>query len=109
MAGTLGKSFGDGTEFRYTHSFNDADLLQKLICSLEGEMTWTPAGKAAEWLTDATANAGAGMRGVKVLTLTDEAGNPKQDQLVYVPEPTTVLLLACGLICGIPFARSVRR
>lgn len=105
----LGQGLGNGTEYLYTHSASDADLFQNLIWSLEQEQTWTATGKASAWLADATRNAGDGLWGVQVLNLTDANGNHKQDQLVYVPEPTTLLLLGSGFIGVFVFNRKQQR
>jgi hypothetical protein len=95
-------ALGTGTNAYTPHSIQDANDLQTLIWMLEDEIPWVnPTTKAYAWYNDAVSNAGAGLWGVQVLNLTDDAGNWKQDQLVYtgqIPEPTTMLLLGLGLI-----------
>jgi len=99
VTGTLGSGAN-----AYWHDDTDANALQTLIWMLEQEISWvdpTPGTKAAAWYADALANAGSGLWGVQVMNLTDDAGNLKQDQLIYtgqvqVPEPSMLLIVGSG-------------
>lgn len=91
-------------------SYQNAQALQLSFWFLEDE--WTAeeaktyyAGKATElgWVATAESyvfEAGShnGSYGVMVLNLKDANGSPHQSQLIYVPEPGTMLLLGLGFI-----------
>jgi hypothetical protein len=86
-----------------THNDTNAVNLQLAIWSLEGEITLehplTLTIEAQTFIDYANNNAVNGSHyGVQVLNLYDLAGNNSQDQLVYVPEPATMLLFGLGLL-----------
>ena len=90
-------SLGLGTINTYNHSQSDANALQTLLWMLEDEIAWVePATgtKAAAWYADAQAHAGSGLWGVQVMNIKDASGHLAQSQLIYVPEPASLLLLA---------------
>ncbi len=99
----------------------DAGLLQSALWDLEGGQSWSgdpfnpatnPYYQLALSELGGLANADAasgGAYGVDILTLTDNNGNPAQNQLVYVGSAvpdggSTFLLLGLG-ICGLVAAR----
>lgn len=92
---------GDLKDYNYSDPngrVNSANDLQQAIWYIEGE---TPGVnnyfvelaqskiESGEW---------SGLGNVRVMNLTDAVGNKKQDQLVLVPEPSTLLLLGSGLL-----------
>ncbi|MBN2661082.1 MAG: PEP-CTERM sorting domain-containing protein [Tannerellaceae bacterium] len=80
----------EGYNYGTDASAND---LQRAIWFIEGESS----GVNNSFVTLA-ANAGwTDIGSVRVMNLTDQAGNKKQDQLILIPEPTTLLLLGFGL------------
>lgn len=97
--------FRNGTLSNYDYTpgtaehIRDANSLQKAIWYLEEEIT-NPVSdaQAVAWIIEAT-NAGWNDIGdVRVINMVDAQGNKKQDQLVLVPEPSTLLLLGAGLL-----------
>ena len=77
---------------------DNADLisLQTAIWLIEQEITGTTNVLANQLVALATGSGWRDIGNVRVINLGPNAGN--QDQLVMVPEPTTVLLLGIGLL-----------
>jgi len=83
-----------------------AGALQATLWWLENERPDPGAGNAfrnlvlAQFSNDSTLakDDNNGQYPVAVLNLSDASGNPKQDQLVLVPEPATMFLLGSGLV-----------
>jgi hypothetical protein len=85
-----------------------AKELQETIWWLEDEIAFKPANSftalvdakfgAAEKNDNFDVSTGKSAYAVKVLNLTDANGGLHQDQLVYVPEPMSLLLLGFGLV-----------
>lgn len=106
----LYQQFISGTLAEYAYAVDDvgtaraasADALQRVIWYIEQEtaMTWTPGdgSKADLFYQDALANAGSDIGNVRILNLYNNAQgtSPAQDQLVLIPEPASLLLLALG-------------
>ena len=78
---------------------DSANALQAAIWYFEegGEL---PAEEtlARKWVDEANAARWTGIGNVRVLNLENASGGRAQDQLVLVPEPTTLLLIGSGLI-----------
>ena len=75
-----------------------ADGLQRAIWFIEQENGGVYNSFVV--LAESEINAGnwSGIGNVRVINLTDASGNLKQDQLILVPEPATMLLLGFGLL-----------
>jgi len=95
--------FRAGTLTGYTGNEASANALQMAIWYIEGEYTET------EWINNRTDlaltffnaanNSGwTDIGNVRVLNLVNVSGGLAQDQLVMVPEPSTLLLMGGGLI-----------
>jgi hypothetical protein len=104
---------GTLSNYNYTEGtaehIKDANSLQRAIWYFEDEITEPNSdAQALAWITEANNASWNGIGDVRVINMTDAQGNPKQDQLVLVPEPTTLLLLGSGLI-GLALFRRYRR
>jgi len=79
----------------------DANSLQWAIWYFEENIS-TGDTQALLWIKEATdavsKNLWVGLGDVRVINLVDSQGINKQDQLVLVPEPSTLLLLGAGLL-----------
>lgn len=108
MTAYLYTQFRMGTLSNYDYTpdssehVNDANSLQLAIWYIEGEINTLSDSQALAWIAEAknAINTGSwsGIGNVRVINLVDAAGYRKQDQLVLVPEPATVLLLGVGLV-----------
>jgi hypothetical protein len=82
----------------------EANALQTAIWYFEGELTGAQMTSAATNKYVLLANEAVatkkwdGIGNVRVINLIDANGNWRQDQLVMVPEPGTILLLGTGLL-----------
>jgi hypothetical protein len=100
--------FRAGTLSNYDYTSNssahilDANSLQWAFWLFEQEIATVTDAQALAWISEAeTAIANgtwSGLGNVRVINLVDALGNRKQDQLVMVPEPSTLLLLGAGLL-----------
>lgn len=106
--------FSAGTLASYANDNPSANALQNAIWYIEEEIPILPGGLATTFYNDALANAGNSLWGVRVLNMyahyTPGVGYHgfKQDMLV-VPEPTTLLLLGAGLLgLGFLVRRKIR-
>lgn len=107
----LYQQFISGTLAGYAYALDDggteraasADALQRVIWYIEQEagMTWTTGdgSRSDLFYQDALANAGSDIGDVRVLNLYNDAQgtSPAQDQLVLIPEPASLVLLALGV------------
>jgi hypothetical protein len=79
----------------------DANSLQKAIWFFE-ELIPTNDAQAMLWIAEAqnavSTNQWVGLGDVRAINLVDSQSNNTQDQLVLVPEPSTLLLLGAGLL-----------
>lgn len=90
--------FRSGTLTGYFGNEASANALQLAIWHIEGEWTTALAGLALAFYNDAVLANWQGIGNVRVLNLVNASGGLAQDQLVMVPEPSTLLLLGVGLI-----------
>ena len=82
-----------------TNPVDSANALQAAIWFLEGEGPAPTEGTLADFWVDAALACGwTDIGNVRVLNLLNADGSRAQDQLVLVPEPSTLLLLGAGLI-----------
>lgn len=108
----LYERFVTGTLAGYVYGVGDggiaraqaADALQAVIWYIEEEeaISWIPGDSSLrdQFYQDALLNAGATIGNVRVLNLYEDAAGTiaAQDQLVLIPEPASLMLLALGLI-----------
>lgn len=87
-----------GYDYFGTTRANSADALQNAIWFIEQEITVLPTGLATTFHTAALTAGWTDIGSVRVLNLVDQGNNKVQDQLVMVPEPTTLILLGAGLL-----------
>jgi hypothetical protein len=92
-------NFRMGTLSGWDGSNAMGDALQNTIWYIEQEITTLPIGQALIWFNAAN-NSGwtTDYHGVAVLNVLTQVGGIAQDQLVLVPEPSTLLLLGAGLL-----------
>ena len=78
---------------------NSANALQAAIWYFEGERPKPAEGTLADrWVDEAIAAGWSNIGNVRVLNLINARGGRAQDQLVLVPEPSTLLILGAGLL-----------
>lgn len=81
-----------------------ADDLQRVIWYLEEEepLSWSPGdgSRRDDWYTLALNHAGNGIGDVRVLNMYEDAAGTifAQDQIVLLPEPSSLVLLSFGLL-----------
>jgi hypothetical protein len=97
--------FRNGTLSNYNYTpgtaehISDANSLQIAIWYLENEIADPGSDDQAKlWIAEATDARWNDIGNVRVINLVDALGNKMQDQLVLVPEPSTLLLLGFGLL-----------
>jgi len=92
-------NFRMGTLSGWDGSNAMGDALQNTIWFIEQEITTPLIGQALTWFNAAN-NSGwtTDYHGVAVLNVLTQVGGIAQDQLVLVPEPSTLLLLGAGLL-----------
>lgn len=83
----------------YNYGTNaSADDLQKAIWYIEEEAMGVSNDFVTLAQSEIDRGAWSGLGNVWVMNLIDANGNKKQDQMVLVPEPATILLLGAGLL-----------
>lgn len=114
--GNLVNFGGSGNSYNYTFGSGrvaSATELQNAIWYLEGELTANQISSSSvgwAWAQAALSAVGSStdIGNVRVLTLTDSAGNPAQDMLVLVPLPTAAMI-GFGLLSVIGVVGTLRR
>jgi hypothetical protein len=96
-------NFRMGTLSGWDNSDAAANSLQNAIWFIEGEITSLGSDSLAiTFVNEANDAVNKGLwtdyHGVAVLNVSYQSGAPGQDQLVLVPEPSTLLLLGAGLL-----------
>ena len=108
------------TDYDYTPNSvgrnNSANSLQWAIWYFEGETLGAPPtfdSQALAWIEEANKAVASGLweglGDVRALNIVGMDGSPAQDQLVFVPEPGTLLLLGVGLLSLALGARKRRK
>jgi hypothetical protein len=97
--------FSRWSSWTIAHTAANANALQLAIWKLEGEWPSVLTGQALDYYNEAFGNADGSLYGVKVMNMygfynqrNGEYSEFKQDMLVGVPEPATLLLLGSGLL-----------
>jgi hypothetical protein len=101
MTAYLFTQFSSGTYSLYDYGAGrdaSANAMQLAIWFIEGESTQSLTGLALAFYNDALLAGWQGIGNVRVLNLINASNGLAQDQLVMVPEPSTLLLLGAGLL-----------